>query len=626
MKNKKNKKQIIEIFNNKISGDNITIKNKAEGITLISLIITIIVLLILAGISIATLTGDNGIISQATNAKEKTEIAGEKEIIEQAIIQAMGNNRYGDLIKSELEEQINKLANQNVEVYTLEGNYIIYFEKSKRVYSTDNKGNNIELSDLETFKLAKYMEEISIAYEEAKNISSENADIFEQIKKELNYEGVNYTIGSISMIISTEDGFDFTLLEDGTVLNGVFAYLNIADGTIELYEEGYKQNNGELIAYTGDYVITGTTTENVVNVMEEGTYNITIKDLNIDIRSSGNEQGAFNANRNRKKNNCYVNVTLKGENYLYSGGSASGLAFSGAIPNINGETTGSTLTIQGEGHLMVKGGAYAAGIGSGYGYSVTSGQVSNIIINSGNIVTEAGSNGCAIGGGLRANVNNIIINGGNIQAIASNRYAIGSSAEGTLDNLVINGGNIVATGGEYGGAIGGGAGSGKITINGGIINARATHRYSAIGHKCSEVEITGGTIIVNAPKFAGISTIATGNIKITGGSILANGTMAIGKVDESDNLTETIPTNGTNDLYLTQIQLKDVNEKIEINKITTGDNKNYGIKDTYTSEDGILYLYMPEGNRTINVEANGKEYQGNVITNQSNSLVILDKK
>ncbi len=42
---------------------------QAKGITLIALVITIIVLLILAGVSIAMLTGQNGILTQATNAK-----------------------------------------------------------------------------------------------------------------------------------------------------------------------------------------------------------------------------------------------------------------------------------------------------------------------------------------------------------------------------------------------------------------------------------------------------------------------------------------------------------------------------------------------------------------------------
>ena len=50
-----------------------------RGVTLIALVITIIVLLILAGVTIAMLTGDNGIISKAMQAKNKTEEARKTE-------------------------------------------------------------------------------------------------------------------------------------------------------------------------------------------------------------------------------------------------------------------------------------------------------------------------------------------------------------------------------------------------------------------------------------------------------------------------------------------------------------------------------------------------------------------
>ena len=50
-----------------------------RGITLIALVVTIIVLLILAGVSITMLTGQNGILNRAGKAKEKTEIAQEDE-------------------------------------------------------------------------------------------------------------------------------------------------------------------------------------------------------------------------------------------------------------------------------------------------------------------------------------------------------------------------------------------------------------------------------------------------------------------------------------------------------------------------------------------------------------------
>ena len=75
---------------------------KEQGITLLALVITIIILLILAGITINAITGDNGIIGNAGQAKEETEIANEKEIIEKATVQSMGNNKYGNIEESEL--------------------------------------------------------------------------------------------------------------------------------------------------------------------------------------------------------------------------------------------------------------------------------------------------------------------------------------------------------------------------------------------------------------------------------------------------------------------------------------------------------------------------------------------
>lgn len=45
-----------------------------KGITLIALVVTIVVLLILASISIATLTGDSGLIQKSKMAKENAEI------------------------------------------------------------------------------------------------------------------------------------------------------------------------------------------------------------------------------------------------------------------------------------------------------------------------------------------------------------------------------------------------------------------------------------------------------------------------------------------------------------------------------------------------------------------------
>ena len=56
-----------------------------KGITLIALVITIIVLLILAGVSIAMLTGSNGILTQAGNAQKATREGDIKESISLAV-------------------------------------------------------------------------------------------------------------------------------------------------------------------------------------------------------------------------------------------------------------------------------------------------------------------------------------------------------------------------------------------------------------------------------------------------------------------------------------------------------------------------------------------------------------
>ncbi len=68
-------------------------KRKTKGITLIALIITIIVLLILAGVSIATLTGENGVLTRAREATEKSEQATEEEQRKLAMLEAATNTK-----------------------------------------------------------------------------------------------------------------------------------------------------------------------------------------------------------------------------------------------------------------------------------------------------------------------------------------------------------------------------------------------------------------------------------------------------------------------------------------------------------------------------------------------------
>lgn len=60
-------------------------KKNQSGITLIALVITIIVLLILAGVSIAMLTGENGILRKASSAKNASAIGEVEEAVKLGI-------------------------------------------------------------------------------------------------------------------------------------------------------------------------------------------------------------------------------------------------------------------------------------------------------------------------------------------------------------------------------------------------------------------------------------------------------------------------------------------------------------------------------------------------------------
>ena len=93
---------------------------KNKGITLIALVITIIVLLILAGVSIAMLTGENGILSQAQNASRET---GEASVIEQAKLDILAKQTEESgrtIYKEELKEILDKYFETVTDDYTLD--------------------------------------------------------------------------------------------------------------------------------------------------------------------------------------------------------------------------------------------------------------------------------------------------------------------------------------------------------------------------------------------------------------------------------------------------------------------------------------------------------------------------
>ena len=113
-------------------------KETQKGITLIALVITIIVLLILAGVSIAMLTGQNGILTQAQNAKTTTENKSAEEKVKLAVMGARADD--GTLTVGKLRTE---LANYGG---TVEGNtFPVTATVDGKSFTVDDKGN-VELA------------------------------------------------------------------------------------------------------------------------------------------------------------------------------------------------------------------------------------------------------------------------------------------------------------------------------------------------------------------------------------------------------------------------------------------------------------------------------------------------
>ena len=138
-----------------------------NGITLIALVITIIVLLILAGVIIATLTGDNGILGKAKTAKTTNDEEKAKEQIKIAVMGSYGKDgelNYDDLTKNLGQigiKELPKEASYPLEVTldgvsaTIKANGEVNFTTSGGYTQT---GDTITSPDGKTMKVGDYVD------------------------------------------------------------------------------------------------------------------------------------------------------------------------------------------------------------------------------------------------------------------------------------------------------------------------------------------------------------------------------------------------------------------------------------------------------------------------------------
>ena len=178
-----------------------------KGITLISLVVTIIILIILAGITINIILGKNGIIDKTQEAKIGTEIGREKEILQLAIGDiAAGNEGKLNFNKESLEKALKD--NSGMDGITADKSserlYIVTFPDSKRQYEVyadgtiadaapkteDNTPDSIEQKDENTY-LIQSIEDLVIL----SNTVNAGTDSYEgktfEIQCDLNFASVN---------------------------------------------------------------------------------------------------------------------------------------------------------------------------------------------------------------------------------------------------------------------------------------------------------------------------------------------------------------------------------------------------------------------------------------------------
>ena len=101
----------------------------------------------IVGVTIATLTGDNGMLTRANDAKEKTEEAEDIEKIKLAMLEAqMGEDGYQELTTDNLGYELIKDGTKAIVSDNEDGTKHILFLDEKKEYSLDNNGNIEDLN------------------------------------------------------------------------------------------------------------------------------------------------------------------------------------------------------------------------------------------------------------------------------------------------------------------------------------------------------------------------------------------------------------------------------------------------------------------------------------------------
>ena len=320
------------------------LKSGKKGITLISLVVTIIVLLILAGVSIATLTGDNGILARATEAQNKTKEAQEKEGLELAVTSSRVEDvNTLEINKENLENAIKQQFGNNKNFYVTDnkdGSFLVNMNDTQRMYYIDETGEIIDQSKMlkisTTDELKAFRDNVNSGNtyagwyiylandiildinEEWKPIGlylNENNSPYAESNKPFSgiFNGYTYEVDNIYINTTDKAQGLFGLVNGGKILNiGIGKKCNInGDGLATSSIVGVLCNNAKIVnSYNKSSIKVGRYSGGIVGVCQKSSeiincHNIGEIDTNQDLSHAyiGGIVGSLHTNSSIK--NCY---------------------------------------------------------------------------------------------------------------------------------------------------------------------------------------------------------------------------------------------------------------------------------------------------------------------------------
>ena len=248
------------------------LKNE-NGITLIALVVTIVVLLILAGISLNLVLGNNGLIKKSKDAKEETTVADEKEKVEMAYVSAalkkLGDTVTAEELQTELDSSVG--AGKTVVASNGDGTLNVLFNATGNNYNVDNGA--VEKIEIDNTKMA--------IFDTGGNVAKKMYALAPNGYMQILFMVNNLSIDGIEQYKGTPDLTKMTEANIVSWTEGYNAYEQNHSAYKEMIPEGTKlcpiymwfEENGEeeIRSLDGDIGLTEITNSNTQKKVKTGT-------------------------------------------------------------------------------------------------------------------------------------------------------------------------------------------------------------------------------------------------------------------------------------------------------------------------------------------------------------------